>query len=153
MGTEILSTVEDYPYLGVTLSSKLSWKKHITNVTTKANRIAPYAWYHQTQPQTLFTKAKTASIRLIGPAPSGILLNCLEPSPTVLHQSTRSNPEKICKICQKSLPTLRGYAIPDRECNCHASGHEMGISPDQTVNCNQNHDVQNCQWSHRYQQS
>ena len=33
----ILNPVSDHPYLGVHLSSKLSWNKHINIITTKAS--------------------------------------------------------------------------------------------------------------------
>jgi len=39
MGGSLLSTVSEYPYLGLTLSSNMSWQKHINSVTAKANRM------------------------------------------------------------------------------------------------------------------
>ena len=39
LGSIYLSTVDEYPYLGLTLTSKLSRKRHITIITTKANRM------------------------------------------------------------------------------------------------------------------
>ena len=38
IGPEILSRVDSYPYLGVTVSSDLSWHNHITCTSTKATR-------------------------------------------------------------------------------------------------------------------
>ena len=39
LGGTQLSSVSDYPYLGVTFSSDMSWKKHIDKSTNKANRM------------------------------------------------------------------------------------------------------------------
>ena len=39
LGAEILSPVDSYPYLGVTVSSDLRWHNHISNISTKATRI------------------------------------------------------------------------------------------------------------------
>ena len=39
LGDSLLTMVSEYPYLGLTLSSNLSWQLHINNVTKKANRI------------------------------------------------------------------------------------------------------------------
>ena len=39
LGGSLLTMVSEYPYLGVTLSSNLSWQSHITNVSKKASRI------------------------------------------------------------------------------------------------------------------
>ena len=34
-----LTSVSDYPYLGLTFTSNMSWSKHISKATTRANRI------------------------------------------------------------------------------------------------------------------
>ena len=39
LGESELSTVTEHPYLGVTLSNKLSWNNHINKITSRANRI------------------------------------------------------------------------------------------------------------------
>jgi ribonucleases P/MRP protein subunit RPP40 len=40
LGAEILSRVDSYPYLGVTVSPDLRWRhNHISNISTKATRI------------------------------------------------------------------------------------------------------------------
>ena len=39
LGGRMLSTVTDYPYLGLTFSNNLSWQKHISNITSHANRM------------------------------------------------------------------------------------------------------------------
>ena len=39
LGGSFLTSVEDYPYLGLTLSSNMSWTKYINGVTSRANRI------------------------------------------------------------------------------------------------------------------
>ncbi len=39
LGEDTLTSVNDHPYLGLTFTSKLSWKTHINNVTLKANRM------------------------------------------------------------------------------------------------------------------
>lgn len=39
LGENILSLVTEHPYLGLTFTSKLSWKSHISNITSKANRM------------------------------------------------------------------------------------------------------------------
>ena len=36
---QILKQVESHPYLGVEIDNKLRWDKHISNITTKANRV------------------------------------------------------------------------------------------------------------------
>jgi len=38
LGTDILSQVDSYPYLGVTISSDLRWHDHINRITSKATR-------------------------------------------------------------------------------------------------------------------
>ena len=39
MGESLLTMVPDYPYLGLSLSSNLSWQNHINTITAKANRM------------------------------------------------------------------------------------------------------------------
>ena len=39
LGNDILTSVDEHPYLGLTFTSKLSWKTHISNITLKANRM------------------------------------------------------------------------------------------------------------------
>ena len=39
MGGSLLTAVSEYPYLGVTLTSNLSWQKHINSISAKANRV------------------------------------------------------------------------------------------------------------------
>ena len=39
LGGRTLSTVTDYPYLGLSFSNNLSWQKHISNITSRANRM------------------------------------------------------------------------------------------------------------------
>ncbi|XP_072182159.1 uncharacterized protein [Diadema setosum] len=39
LGEDVIESVNKYPYLGLTLTSKLSWKTHIYNATLKANRM------------------------------------------------------------------------------------------------------------------
>ena len=38
LGTEVLSQVDSYPYLGVTVSSDLRWHNHVSCISTKATR-------------------------------------------------------------------------------------------------------------------
>ena len=39
LGGSQLSTVDEYPYLGLSFSTDMSWQKHIGKITTKANRM------------------------------------------------------------------------------------------------------------------
>jgi hypothetical protein len=39
LGDNQLTSVTDYPYLGLTFSCDMSWKKHIDKISTKANRM------------------------------------------------------------------------------------------------------------------
>ena len=39
LGNDVLTSVDEHPYLGLTFTSKLSWKTHISNITLKANRM------------------------------------------------------------------------------------------------------------------
>ena len=39
LGNSALTSVDDYPYLGLTFTSNLSWSKHISGVTARANKI------------------------------------------------------------------------------------------------------------------
>ena len=36
---EILEEVQSHPYLGIVLDQKMRWSLHITNITSKANRL------------------------------------------------------------------------------------------------------------------
>ena len=47
LGGSRLTTVAEYPYLGLTLQSKLSWNSHITKVTKKSQQNVRT---HPTQP-------------------------------------------------------------------------------------------------------
>ncbi|XP_072023123.1 uncharacterized protein [Amphiura filiformis] len=38
LGNSILQTTNSHPYLGVTITDKLTWNKHIDNITASANR-------------------------------------------------------------------------------------------------------------------
>ena len=39
LGGDQLTSVEEYPYLGLTFSSNMSWQNHIEKVSNKANRM------------------------------------------------------------------------------------------------------------------
>ena len=38
LGSDLLTNVDSYPYLGVTVSSDLRWEKHINTIAAKATR-------------------------------------------------------------------------------------------------------------------
>jgi hypothetical protein len=42
LNNEVINKVNSHKHLGLTLSSDLSWGEHVTNITTKANRLLNY---------------------------------------------------------------------------------------------------------------
>ena len=109
-----LATKSDSKYLGVTISSNLSWSKHVNNISKKANSNMTF----------LRLNIRQASQQAKSTAYKTFIRPTLEYASTVWspHTNTDSNQhgtEKSCQICPECLQ-------PQKQCYSHASGPRLG---------------------------
>ena len=141
LGNQVLTSVDEHPYLGLTFTSKLSWKTHISNITLRANLMLGLIKRLEALPPP----SERTSLHLLGQTTSRILLYCLESPSPKHHQSDWSHPEESSKICEEHLPM-------DRKCVSNALRPTMGITPIQKGSSHQNHAVQDLSQPYCHQQ-
>jgi hypothetical protein len=99
----ILSTVHQYPYLGVELSEDLGWEPHINKTISKANKVLGFLRRNIGKcPQDINEKAYLTLVRPHLEYSSAVW----EPIQKTTHQLHRNGPEKSCPICHIFVHTV-----------------------------------------------